>query len=691
MIGRLELTEKTAQLRFDAPAIARLGIPAYNWWNECLHGVARNGRATVFPQAINLAATWDVELARAVAEAISDEARAKHHAALRRGSHQQYQGLTFWTPNINIFRDPRWGRGQETWGEDVCLTAEMASAFMQGLQGADPKYLKTAACAKHFAVHSGPEAERHRFDACPPEEDFWDTYLPAFARLVKDGVEAVMPAYNRVYGEPCAGSTLLLHKILRGMWGFAGHVVSDCWAIADFHQTHQVTQYAEESAAMALKAGTDLNCGSVYCEALDDALAQKLVDEADVDRALRRLLRTRFKLGMFDPEADVPFAQIPLSVVNCPRHRALAHQAAADSFILLKNQDACLPIPATLESMLIVGPNAASLDPMLGNYYGLNGHVSTVVEGLMNRLPEGVKVDYRLGVPLDQANTNTLDWAVFEAVKCDYVVAAMGLSPLLEGEEGDALRSDHQGDRRQVELPVDQVDFIRRLRARIDRDQTGTKLIVLLFGGAPMAIPEIHDEADAVLQVGYPGEQGGDAIAAVLWGERVPGGKMPFTTPQSTACLPPFEDYAMRGRTYRFMAEADVLYPFGFGLGYSPVALSQLEAPAICDPAQGLACTVQLTNAGPHPVLEVVQAYLTASGSRAPRLVGFARVSLAPAAAETVPLQILPERLAHFRAEGQRVPFSGDYELWVGTAAPIPQSARLGAPSPLKAPLAFRP
>ena len=688
LLQQLTPSEKTAQLRYDAPAIERLGIPAYNWWNEALHGVARNGRATVFPQAIGLAASWNRDLSREVADAISTEARAKHHHAARRGSHQQYQGLTFWTPNINIFRDPRWGRGQETWGEDPHLTAEMALSFVRGLQGDDPEQLKSAACAKHFAVHSGPEADRHHFDACPPKKDFYETYLPAFERLVRAGVEAVMPAYNRTYGEPCAGSQLLLENILRDEWDFQGHVVSDCWAIVDFHEHHKVTANAEESAALALKAGTDLNCGSVYCSALEDALGLGLIEEADIDRALRRLLRTRFKLGLFDPEDSSPYSRIPIEAVNGDTHRDLALRAATDSMVLLKNNNHTLPLNDSLRSLLVVGPNAANLDAMLGNYFGLSPRVSTVIEGIMGRMPEGVKADYRLGVGLYEGSRNDLHWAIGEAAGCDCVVAAMGLSPVLEGEEGDAILSPAKGDRDRIELPDCQVDFLRRIRARIDRDDSGTRLVVLLFGGAAMAVPEVHELADAVLQVWYPGERGGEAIASILWGDAVPGGRLPVTVPRSTDVLPPYEDYGMAGRGYRFMKEPDILYPFGFGLGYSAVRYCNLDAPAAHDPRKPLPLRLTLENTGNHEAREVVQVYLR-SEAMPVKLAGFASLVLAPGERRELTLTLQPRDLLNTDEEGRRHPFNGPCQLIAAAAAPGAPARDLGAPEPIMIPIEF--
>jgi len=467
LLAQLTLEEKCSLLRHDAPAIERLGIPAYNWWNEALHGVGRSGLATVFPQAIGMAATFNAALVETVADAISSEARAKHHAAARRGSRQQYQGLTFWTPNINIFRDPRWGRGQETWGEDPFLTGELGAAFVRGLQGNHPQYLKTAACAKHYAVHSGPEKDRHTFDARPPRKDFEETYLPAFKRLVDEGVESVMGAYNRVYGEPCCGSELLLRKILRERWGFKGHVVSDCWAIRDFHTNHKVTASVEESAALALKNGCDLNCGSVYCDALLDAVNMGLCGEEDVDAALRNLLRTQFKLGLFDPEELVPHASIPLEVVNCPAHRELALAAAAESLVLLKNRDKALPVRPDDRYMLVVGPHAASVEALMGNYFGLGARMTTVLEGIATAAPPELRVEFRKGCLVDQPNPNDIDWSTFEASNADVVIAAMGIDGNIEGEEGDAIQSAHRGDRVDCGLPENQLAYLRKIAGTI--------------------------------------------------------------------------------------------------------------------------------------------------------------------------------------------------------------------------------
>lgn len=672
LIGRLTLLEKCSQLRYDAPAIQRLGIPAYNWWNEALHGVARNGRGTVFPQAIGMAATWNVDLAREVASAISDEARAKHHEAVRQGSRQQYQGLTFWTPNINIFRDPRWGRGQETWGEDPRLTAELGAAFVRGLQGDDPRYLKTAACAKHFAVHSGPEALRHEFNVDPTPRDLWETYLPAFQRLCEEGVESFMGAYNAVYGEPCCGSKFLLSEVLRGNWGFRGHVVSDCWAIRDFHLGHKVTNSPEESAALALKSGCDLNCGDEYCHGLEGAALLGLVCEEDLDRALDRVFRTRFRLGLFDPEEIVPHAAIPLAVVGCDAHRRLAFDAAAQSIVLLQNRRECLPLGEDCRSILLTGPLATSVEAMLGNYSALNGGISTPLEGLAGRIAEGVRLDYRKGCLLDRARPNPSNWAAFEAVKCDAVICCLGLTPDFEGEEGDAIESFHKGDRESIELPESQRTFFLELVGAMREAGSKTRLVVVLFGGAAFAIPAMVEHADAILHAWYPGEAGGEAVAAVLLGQAVPGGRLPVSFPRSTDCLPPYEDYSMQGRTYRFMAADDVLFPFGYGLGYTTFSWSEATIENL---GGSWKVMWDIHNTGSRDGVEVVQCYHIPPDSAIPRLIAFQRIALAVGEHQTVQFHIADSQLTTVQEDGSSRLLTGEHRIGFATHAPWIEAA----------------
>ncbi len=451
-----------------------------------------------------MAATWDKELIRRVASAIGDEGRAKYHAALRRNGYTDiYQGLTFWSPNVNIFRDPRWGRGQETWGEDPFLTGEMAAAFVEGLQGDHPRYLKAAACAKHFAVHSGPEKDRHTFNAVVTRRELYDTYLPAFRKLVMEAkVEAVMGAYNRTLGEPCCASKLLLEDILRGEWGFKGHVVSDCGALSDFHRTHKLTVDEAESAALALKFGCDLGCDHVF-NAIPAAIQRGMTTEAHVDRALERTLLTRFKLGMFDPDAQVPFASTPIEVVGCAEHRQLAKRAAAESVVLLKNKGNILPIKPSTKKIFVTGPTATSLEVLLGNYYGFNDHMVTLLEGITGRIPEGMGMEYAAGAMLTQPRAIKHTWAPGMAQEADLAIVCAGLSPFLEGEEGESLLTAQNGDRQDITLPESQSDYIRELSIH------GARIVLVLTGGSPIALGDIEEMVDAILYVWYPGMEGG--------------------------------------------------------------------------------------------------------------------------------------------------------------------------------------
>jgi beta-glucosidase len=684
LLARMTLEEKISQMRHNAAAIPRLDIPAYNFWNEALHGVGRNGRATVFPQAIGMAATWDPALIERIAAAIADEARAKYHATMRqKGDTLIYQGLTFWSPNVNIFRDPRWGRGQETWGEDPFLTGEMGAAFVRGLQGNHPAYLKTAACAKHYAVHSGPEQERHTFDAIVSPRDLRDTYLPAFKKLVTEAnVEAVMGAYNRTNGEPCCASQLLLGDILRGEWTFTGHVVSDCGALSDIHATHKVTANGVETAALALKKGCDIGCDCVYADHLAEAIQRGLVTEADLDRALARTLATRFKLGMFDPQEHVPYASTPLSVVGSQEHRKLAYEAAAKSVVLLKN-NAVLPIRNDVRSICVLGPNAASTEALLGNYYGLSDSLSTLLEGIVGRVPPEVKVEYRPAVQLTVANHNVVDHSVHVAADSDLTIACMGLSPLLEGEEGDAMLSDAAGDRSDIGLPEAQVAYLKKIAA------AGARIVLVLCGGSPIALGEVQDLAEAIVFVWYPGQEGGRAVADVLFGDIGPSGKLPLTFPTSLKQLPPYDDYAMTGRTYRYMAD-DPLYPFGFGLSYTQFAYSGLELGAsqiAAGDSLGVRCTI--SNTGQVESEEVAQCYLSDVEASVPvplhKLVAFQRVRLAPGEQRTLEWTITPDMLALIDEDGQSRLEPGQFRITIGSCSPGARGIALGAPDPVSA------
>jgi len=687
LVGRLTLAEKVDLMIHSTGGVPRLNIPGYNYWGEALHGVARNGRATVFPQAIGLAATWDRELVREVATAISDEARAKYHEALRRNGYtDQYQGLTFWSPNVNIFRDPRWGRGQETWGEDPFFTGEMAAEYVKGMQGDDPKYLKTAACAKHYAVHSGPEKDRHIFNAVVTRRELYDTYLPAFKKLVVDAkVESVMGAYNRVYGEPACASELLLDEILRGEWGFEGHVVSDCGALEDFHKYHNVTNDAVESAVLALQRGCDLGCEqncTVFSE-IPEAIQRGLISEADVDRSLERTLGTRFKLGMFDPLEDVPFTSISAEVVACQAHRELAYRAATGSVVLLKNKNNILPIKSSTRKIMVTGPTATSLEVLMGNYYGFNDHMTTLLEGITGRIPEGMGLEYTAGSNLKHPREIKNTWSHWMAENAEITIVCVGNSSFLEGEEGESLLSPLNGDREDISLPQSQVDYIRELASH------NVRIVLVVTGGSPIALGEVEDLVEAILFVWYPGMEGGRAVADVLFGDVSPAGKLPVTFPRSIDQLPPFDDYSMEGRTYRYMTE-EPLYPFGFGLSYSNFEYAglKLDRDAI---AAGDDLTVSLTvrNCGDRTAPEVVQFYLSdlQASTLVPfhKLIGFERVSLEAGESHTLQFTVTPEMMSFFTDEGKPTLEPGKFRLEVGGCSPGQRGQELGAPKPMTA------
>jgi len=815
LISRLTLEEKVSQTLHRALAIKRLGIPPYNWWNECLHGVARAGVATVFPQAIGLAATWDTDLMARIATAISDEARAKHHEALRRDVHQIYTGLTFWSPNVNIFRDPRWGRGHETYGEDPYLTARMGVTFIRGLQGDDPRYLKVVATPKHYAVHSGPEPERHHFDAQADAQDLWDTYLPAFeACITEGGAWSIMGAYNRTNGEPCCASPTLLQEILRERWGFEGYVVSDCWAIVDIHKHHRVVETAPEAAALAVNHGCDLNCGYTY-GALLIAVEQSLINKAAIDRAVTRLFTARFRLGMFDPPEQVPYAQIPAEVNASPEHAALAHQAACESIVLLKNEG-LLPLPKDLASIAVIGPNADALAPLVGNYHGTPRRATTLLEGIRHKvgaetrvytargcpLAEGVpvldviptahlrplKADagqtgltatlyaeadfegapvrtqidpvvdavwkaappvgdhpgdpysvrwegylippesgvYRLGVRGFDAVQLTLDgdvivefnnehhaltrnatvkleagrltplrlevshrqaangeaallWspptvdlraaALKAAARADVVIMALGLTADIEGEEMEIdVPGFRGGDRTTLGLPGPQEALLREIHA------LGKPVVLVLMNGGALAVNWATEHVPAIVEAWYPGQAGGAAVADVLFGDTSPAGRLPVTVYRSVEDLPPFEDYAITGRTYRYF-DGEVLYPFGHGLSYTIFAYSDLAiTPEQIDAGDEVTVSVRVENTGERAGDEVVQLYVrdVEASTRVPlrQLRGFTRVHLAPGEAQIVTFTLGADDFALVDETGERVVEPGAFEISIGGGQP---------------------
>ena len=825
LVSQMTLEEKILQMVYDAPAIERLGIPAYNWWNECLHGVGRSGVATVFPQAIGLAATWDTELMGQVAVAIADEGRAKYHQADRQGIGQIYTGLTFWSPNVNIFRDPRWGRGQETYGEDPYLAARLGVVFVRGLQGEDAthdgRYLKLVATPKHYAVHSGPERLRHRFDATVDERDLRSTYLPAFEACVKEGgAVSIMGAYNRVNGEPACASPTLLQKILRQEWGFGGpdemdaYVVSDCWAIIDLYAHHQVVDTPEEAAALAVKNGCDLNCGSSY-PALSGAVKQGLISEEDIDLAVTRLFTARFRLGMFDPPDQVSYAQTPYEIINAPQHQALALRAARESMVLLKNEDGLLPLPRELKSIAVVGPNADRRSVLLGNYNGTPAAAVTPLEGIRKKIlpstklyyaqgcglvdgdpplevipsaflrpveadvgvtgltatiyanadhrgvPDLVRVDravdfiwkgttplagkwgekfsirwtgylvppvsgtYRVGVdgfsryklyldgkllvehenmhqPILRSKEVDLEggrfyalnleyasrgldpqarllWmrpdidyeapALEAAAKSDLIVAVMGLSPRLEGEEMPVQVDGFSGgDRTRIELPLIQDRLLKKL------NRLGKPLVLVLLNGSALAIPWAAEQIPAIVEAWYPGQSGGDALADVLFGDYNPGGRLPVTFYRGTEDLPPYEDYAMAGRTYRYFG-GEPLFPFGHGLSFTQFLFDNLQInPGEIQAGDRVRVSCEITNTGERSGDEVVQLYVRHSQAPMARkplqeLKGFARITLEPGETRRITFVVHTDLLAIYDEDVCQVVQPGPVDVMVGNSS----------------------
>ncbi len=809
LVSQMTLDEKVSQIVFESPAIERLDIPRYNWWNECLHGVGRAGVATVFPQAIGLAATWDPDLILRVATAIADEARAKHHQALRRGFSGIYTGLTFWSPNINIFRDPRWGRGQETYGEDPYLAARMGVAFVQGLQGNDPHYLKLVATPKHFAVHSGPELERHHFDARVGERDLRETYLFAFEACVREGKAAsVMGAYNRLNGEPCCASPTLLDRVLRREWGFEGFVVSDCLAIKDIHAHHKVVATPEEAAALAVQAGCDLECGQTFY-ALVDAVKHGLIAEETIDRAVRRLFQARFRLGMFDPPEQVPYAHIPYDVIHSPAHRELALRAARESIVLLKNEGNLLPLSKDIASIAVIGPNASDVQVLLGNYSGTPATAVTPLEGIRRKVSPATKlyyargcdiaagvprleaipsaclypaegegpgltgeyydnpawagapalrrVDrsidfvwkdttplaqewgnpfairwtgylvppvsgrYRLGIHgfsryrlyldgrliaeyegihipildteeveleagrfyplrLDYASHGIspqvqLLWSIPQAdpepqalevaAKAEVIVAVMGISPALEGEEMP-VRVDgfSGGDRTRIDLPEVQERLLRQLYA------LGKPIVLVLLNGSPLAVNWAAEHIPAIIEAWYPGQAGGEAIADVLFGDYNPAGRLPVTFYRSVEDLPPFEDYTMEGRTYRYFP-GEALFPFGYGLSYTTFRLENLRLDRTAvGIGEEVAIRADATNTGTRAGDEVVQLYVHFPDAPRPgpirELKGFRRLSLQPGERRTVSFTLGTDLFGRYDEHGRYVVRPGRVEIMVG-------------------------
>ena len=673
LVGRMSVEEMASQLRFDAPGIERLGVPAYNWWNEALHGLARGGTATSFPQAIGMAAMFDDELLEKIASAISDEARAKYNALSKEGDRDIYHGLTMWSPNVNIFRDPRWGRGHETYGEDPYLTARLGCAFVRGLQGRG-ETLKVAACAKHFAAHSGPEALRHGFNAEVSDKDMEETYLPAFRALVQEAkVEAVMGAYNRTNGEPCCASDALMKK-LRGEWGFEGHFVSDCWAIRDFHENHKITEGPIWSVTKALKAGCDLNCGCTY-QHIMNAYAQGLITKEDISRCAVRVFTTRYLLGILGDEGS-EWDAVPYETIECEEHLALAHRAALRSCVLLKN-DALLPLdPDSGETIGVIGPNANSRVALVGNYHGTASRYVTVLEGIQDLLAGRGRVLYSEGCalseksvePLAQPNDRLAE-AIAVAKHSDKVILVLGLDETLEGEEGDTGNSYYSGDKADLLLPEPQRILLSAVLS------LGKPTVVVLLAGSAIDLSAAQESADAILLGWYPGAGGGKAVAELLFGKESPSGKLPLTFYRNEALseMPAFTDYSMQNRTYRYYA-GEPLYPFGYGLSYGKLEL-HLEK------AERGGATVRVRNGSGRAIEEVVELYLKDVRSPLappnPILCGFQRIRLEAGEEKALFVPIREEAFTVVDGKGERIPGGGEWTLFAGFGAPDKRSEEL--------------
>ena len=686
LVGKMTLAEAASQLLHHSPAIERLGIPDYNWWSEGLHGVARAGIATVFPQAVGMASAFDPKFLQEEADIISTEARAKYNAAREYNDTDIYKGLTYWSPNINIFRDPRWGRGHETYGEDPYLTKTLGCAFIRGLQGdtENEKYMKIAACAKHFAVHSGPEAIRHEFDAKATEKDLFETYLPAFEAAVKEAkVETVMGAYNRTNGEPCCASERLLVKLLRGEWEFKGHIVSDCWAVRDFHENHHVTHTPAESAALAVSKGCDLNCGCTY-EALLDAYQEGLISEEEIRTAAIHVFTTRFKLGEF--AGDCEYDKIPYSVVACRKHRDAALKAAEESMVLLMNKG-ILPLDkGSLKSIAVIGPNAYSDKALYGNYNGFSAEWITNLDGIRQYVGEDVRIYYSVGSDIVQDKEDPLAREgkyYSEAKMCakmsDVVVVCVGLNGDLEGEEGDTGNAFASGDKLDLLLPKTQ----RRLLDEVL--SVGKPTIIVINSGSSLDLSEYEDRAEAILQAWYPGERGGEALARILFGEVSPSGKLPLTFYHNSDALPDFTDYHMKGRTYRYF-EGTPWYPFGYGLSYTEFVYDDLSVEVTED--KGLSISFDLENKGNMDGAEITQIYLTYDQDAFEKpirtLVAFSRNELKSGEKKHITLSVGPKELMSVMEDGSRKLLEGRYTVYAGSSQPDPRSVELTGRKPLE-------
>lgn len=676
LVNYMTIEECASQMLHEAGYLKRLGIKAYNWWNEALHGAARSGMSTVFPQAIGMAATFDEELLEKVADVAATEGRGKYNTFQKYEDYGIYKGLTFWSPNVNIFRDPRWGRGQETYGEDPYLTGRLGAAFVRGLQGKDPKYLKTAACAKHFAVHSGPEGKRHEFNAVASKKDMEETYLPAFKELVDAGVEGFMGAYNRTNGEPCCGSKTLIKDLLREQWHFSGYFTSDCWAIADFHLHHGVTSTPLQSVALALKNGCDLNCGNTYAYILQ-ALQEGLITEEEIRTSCTRLMKTRMKLGMFDKET--PFDSIDYTVIDCKEHQELNLEVARKSLVLLKNNH-ILPLQKeNLKNVAVIGPNANSITALNGNYHGTANQYHTVLETVRAALP-GVRVNYSKGCHLYDEKLEDPGYSgdCLAEVKAqtdlaDVVILVVGMDETIEGEEILG-KEGFTGDKKDLLLPKSQRDLIKTVCER------NTPVILVNMTGSSIDFAE-GCSADAIIQAWYPGAMGGKAISDLIFGEYSPSGKLPVTFYRNDNYLPDFEDYSMENRTYKFIKERP-LYPFGYGLSYTSFTYTDPRVDKkILHPGEDLCFKVTVKNTGEREADEIVQCYLRDENAsvRVPKhkLCGMERVHLQSGEEAEVTFTVDGSQFAIITEEGEHTFETGMFTVFAGGCQPEEYSEKL--------------
>jgi len=667
LISKMSLKEKVSQMQYAAPAIGHLQIPAYNWSNEGLHGVAFNGLATSFPQAIGLAAMWDTALMYQLASVISEEGRAKYNIAVSKGQRGNHQGLTFWSPNINIFRDPRWGRGQETYGEDPYLTGQLAIQFIKGMQGDDPRYYKVIATAKHFAVHSGPEPERHKFSTDVSEYDLRETYLAAFKASVVDGkVASLMCAYNSLRGKACCSNDPLLNNILRNEWGFRGYVVSDCGAISDIFRGHKEASGPAEASAQAVKAGTDLNCGATYSY-LTKAVRKGLVTEASIDTAVKRLFTARIRLGMFDPPAMVPYSQLGAADLDTKENHEMAIKAANASIVLLKNDKNILPLKKDINTIAVIGPNANDAEILLGNYNGIPSHTVTPLEGIRKAVSPKTTVLYEKGCDVTTPHTEMESAAIEAAKKADVVIMCVGLSPRLEGEEMNVKVDGFSGgDRTSLDLPAAQGDLIKKVAA------TGKPIVLVLVNGSAVSINWENENIPAIIESWYGGQAAGTAIADVLFGDHNPSGRLPITFYKSVSQLPDFRDYNMKGRTYRYFT-GEVLYPFGYGLSYTSFAFSNIKVDGIVKQDQASKLKVEVKNIGTKEGEEVVELYVKGKGPNAndaiKSLRGFEKISLKPGETKTLEFTISAATLTFYKEGSGYTLDKGEHTLLVGTSS----------------------